>query len=67
VSRILPAACIRKGDEVRLTDEGAEPRVVRVRSVSFATPRPGLITWETDGEPEVLGGSRRVEVALLGA
>jgi hypothetical protein len=66
VSRILPAACIRKGDEVRLTDEGEEPRVVAVRAVHFATPRPGLTTWETDGADEVLdrlparrGGSPR--------
>jgi hypothetical protein len=67
MSRLLPAACIRKGDRVRLTDEGGEAYEVEVQSVAFATPEAGRITWQTDRGPEVVGGARRVEVALLGS
>lgn len=67
MSRLLPAACILKGDRVRLTEEGAEPREVTVLRVHNADPDPGRIRWETDGGDVHVGGSTRVEVALLGA
>ena len=59
--RRLPAACVVKGDRVRLGEGDPEVTVVRVHN---ADPEPGRIRWETDAGDLTVGAATRVLVHL---
>jgi hypothetical protein len=67
--RLLHAAAIAKGDQVRIPDDtpvGPSAMVHTIKQIENGTPETGKITWTTDtGLKVVIGAATRVAILNL--
>lgn len=60
----LPVAAIPERAVANIAHPEEEPYPVTVEAIHHSTPRPGLITWDTDQGPVTLSAALRVPVNL---